>query len=547
MADLGDVIANRYRLDELIGRGGMAAVYRAWDVPLARPVAVKLLRPEILADPDLAFRFRREAHAATVLRHPNVVACLDTGREGDQPYLVMDLVDGEDLAARLRRDGALPPAEATRIAIDVARGLAVAHARGIVHRDVKPGNILLGTDGVARVTDFGIARLAAEAEATIPGTTLGSVHYFSPEQARGATTTAASDVYSLGLVLFEMLTGTRPFSGSSPAEIALARVDAPAPSPVAVNPSLPPALDAVVRRALAPDPADRFPNGGAIAAELEALTRPAPMATGRRTDGLRVAPMAVARRTGSGIVPLAAVVAIILALVGGLSLVQLIGGDGGVVALEPSPTPRDPVVPRVTPDLGAPSATPAPTPAPTRRPDGTLDLCTTTRGAACALEPDVYAPSLFVPEVVFETGEGWSTVLHAEDLLVLARAEGYLAIASNGTIFDEGELVETRRTARALARATADNGDLDIVDEGRLTIDGHDGTWLDVDADDDERVEVFGTTDDVYFAEVGTVTRFAFIDVGDTPVIVVIEPVEGFGLEDILDAADGTLRSLAFR
>jgi hypothetical protein len=188
-----------------------------------------------------------------------------------------------------------------------------------------------------------------------------------------------------------------------------------------------------------------------------------------------------------------------------------------------------------------------PTPAPTRRPDGTLDLCTTTRGAACALEPDVYAPSLFVPEVVFETGEGWSTVLHAEDLLVLARAEGYLAIASNGTIFDEGELVETRRTARALARATADNGDLDIVDEGRLTIDGHDGTWLDVDADDDERVEVFGTTDDVYFAEVGTVTRFAFIDVGDTPVIVVIEPVEGFGLEDILDAADGTLRSLAFR
>src|SRR5918994_1483928 len=144
MAELGTVIAGRSRPDEPTGRGGMAAVYRAGALPLARPVALKLLRPEILADPDLALRFRREAHAATVLRHPNVVACLDTGREGDQPYLVMDLVDGEDLAARLHRDGALPPAEAARIATEVARGLSVAHARGIVHRDVKPGNIRWG-------------------------------------------------------------------------------------------------------------------------------------------------------------------------------------------------------------------------------------------------------------------------------------------------------------------------------------------------------------------------------------------------------------------
>src|SRR5918995_5437679 len=147
MAELGTVIAGRYRLDELMGGGGRGSVYRAWDLPLARPVALKLLRPEILADPDLALRFRREAHAATVLRHPNVVACLDTGTDGDNPYLVMDLVEGEDLSARLKRGGRLAPWQVARIGLDVARGLAVAHVRGVVHRDGKPGNILLATDG----------------------------------------------------------------------------------------------------------------------------------------------------------------------------------------------------------------------------------------------------------------------------------------------------------------------------------------------------------------------------------------------------------------
>src|SRR3954451_23148230 len=249
----------------------MATIHEAMDLRLERPVAVKLLRPEAAADADLADRFRREALAATVLRHPNIVACLDTGTDDGQPYLVMDLVDGEDLAARLKRGGRLAPIHAARIGLDVARALGVAHVRGIVHRDVKPGNILLASDGRAMVTDFGIARLAADAEAARPGTTLGSVHYFSPEQAKGATTTPASDVYSLGLVLYETLTGQRAWSGDTTAALAAARIGNRAPSVQAVRPSVPAALDAVVARALDPDPAERFDSGNAMAAALEPL------------------------------------------------------------------------------------------------------------------------------------------------------------------------------------------------------------------------------------------------------------------------------------
>ena len=267
------LIGGRYRLGPVIGRGGMATIHRATDQRLDRAVAVKLLRPEVSRDRDLAQRFRREALAATVLRHPNIVACLDTGTDGDQPYLVMELVDGEDLAARLKRGGRLAPGQVAHIGLDVARGLGVAHLRGIVHRDIKPGNILLAADGRAMVADFGIARLAADAEAALPGTTLGSVHYFSPEQARGLTTTPASDVYSLGLLLYEALTGTRAWTGATTDAIALARVGAAAPSPMAIVPDVPAALDAVVRRALASEAADRYPNGASMAAALEPIAQ----------------------------------------------------------------------------------------------------------------------------------------------------------------------------------------------------------------------------------------------------------------------------------
>ncbi len=270
MAEIGQVLGGRYRLIELLGQGGMATIYRATDTGLGRDVALKLLRPEYLRDPDFSSRFRQEAQAAASLSHPNVVTVHDYGEDPSGPFIAMELVDGEDLATILKRSGALPPRQAARIAAGVARALGAAHAKGIIHRDVKPGNVLIGRDGRVKVVDFGIARAVAEAQMTMPGTTLGSVHYFSPEQARGDATTTASDIYSLGIVLYEMLTGLRPWTGDSAASVALARLSGPVPDPVAVRSSLPPDLAAITRKALALDPDERFSSAGAMADALEA-------------------------------------------------------------------------------------------------------------------------------------------------------------------------------------------------------------------------------------------------------------------------------------
>ena len=271
MAEIGNVLGDRYRLIELLGQGGMATIYRARDSQLERDVAVKVLRPEYGRDPDFSSRFRQEAQAAASLNHPNVVAVYDYGQDAAGPYIVMELVDGEDLASVIRRTGALPPRQAARIAGEVARALAAAHARGFVHRDVKPGNVLVARDGRVKVADFGIARAVAEAQMTLPGTTLGSVHYFSPEQARGEQATASSDIYALGIVLFELLTGRRPWEGDSAASIAMARLSGPVPSPAGVRSGVPPALDAIVQRALSREPSSRFPTAAAMADALDAF------------------------------------------------------------------------------------------------------------------------------------------------------------------------------------------------------------------------------------------------------------------------------------
>ena len=269
LAEIGSVLGGRYRLIELLGQGGMATIYRATDAQLRRDVAVKLLRPEYGRDPDFVARFELEARSVASLSSPNVVAVHDFGMDPAGPYIVMDYVDGEDLATLLRRNGALPPRKAARIAADVARAIAAAHARGIVHRDIKPANILIAQDGRVQVADFGIARALAEAQMTLPGTTLGSIHYMSSEQARGELATERSDIYSLGVVLFEMLAGRRPFEGDSAGSVAMARLTPPVPVVSQFRAGIPADLEAICVTAMAIDPADRFPTATAMAGVLE--------------------------------------------------------------------------------------------------------------------------------------------------------------------------------------------------------------------------------------------------------------------------------------
>ena len=554
MAEPGDLLAGRFRLDELIGRGGMATVFRAWDTLLGRPVAVKLLRPEITADPDLELRFRREAHAAAVLHHPNVVGYLGAGTDGATPFLVMELVDGDDLATRIRRDAPLPPEVAARIARDVANGLAIAHARGIVHRDVKPGNILVDADGRARITDFGVARIAAEAEATIPGTTLGSVHYFSPEQARGLATTPASDVYSLGLVLFEMLTATRPFGGDTPAAVAVARVGAPAPAPRAVTPTVPGDIDAVVVRALDPEPAARYPEAGAFADALDrCLAVPASVDPMSTTARYAAQPATAGERATVSTKPgLAAPVLGLLA-----ALVLVVASVGAILTLGSEPDPRtglaapsqDPGT-TGTPDPGTtapstpdPSDPPAATPDPT--PEQSVDLCEPDPGTTCALAAGTYAPSRFEPMVSFELDDGWGAFRAGDRLMVLARDEGYLTLASGDiTAFDGDEEYEVRSNANAIADAFASDPAIVVLDRTRDRVDGHRAIRLDL-VPSGDRAPLFGSGGDVFYAEPDTVTRVYVFEVRGEPVILALEGANGVDLDGFLDAAGGALSSLS--
>jgi Protein kinase domain len=547
------LIADRYRLGPVIGRGGMATIHRAEDTRSGRAVAIKILRPEIGADPDLADRFRREALAATVLRHRNIVACTDTGTDAGAPYLVMELVEGEDLAVRLRRDGAVPPSEVVRIGLDVARGLGAAHLRGIVHRDVKPGNILLARDGRAMITDFGIARLAMDAEATLPGTTLGSVQYFSPEQAQGATTSPASDVYGLGLVLYEALTGRRPWAGATPAESALARVGATAPSPRDVQPEVPAALDAIVMRCLAPDPADRYPSGNGLAAALEPLvpvrtagvagsaSRATTRPVGRAASRAPTRPARVGRTTPrrGGVVRLVALLGLLAVSVGGFAMVVAGASPGGTTAdatAKPSRTPR------ATPTAAARS-----TPRPAATPATILasDVCHPILDVACSLEGARYAPTGLTPGVAFTLGDGWSASIVADDLVVLTRPEGALTFASH-VASPDGDDRFSDGSAKRVVAAFAKARDAKATKPAKVTIDGHTGRSVDVTANDGVRPAMFRAGGRPYDLEAGRPTRLVALDDDAGTLVLVIEPSAGHTLRDILDTADVVASTLTF-
>ncbi len=262
------MVDGRYRIVGRIGSGGMADVYEAEDTQLGRRVALKLLHRQFAEDPEFVERFRREASAAAGLSHPNIVQVFDRGEWDGTYYIAMELLEGRNLKEIVREHGALEPALAVDIVVQILKAARFAHRRGIVHRDIKPHNVIVDTDGRAKVTDFGIARAGAS-DMTETGSIMGTAQYLSPEQAQGHPVDARSDLYSIGVVLYELLTGAPPFDADSPVTIALKQVSEDPLSPRARNPAVPPALDSVVMRALRKDPAERYQDADEFIAALE--------------------------------------------------------------------------------------------------------------------------------------------------------------------------------------------------------------------------------------------------------------------------------------
>lgn len=281
---IGRVIGGRYEILQRLGAGGMATVYLANHRLLERKVAVKILNPEYASDEEFVRRFRREAQAAASLSHPNIVSIYDVGHEGDIHYIVMEYVPGETLKELINREGPLPVRRAVDIATQICDALVCAHRNRIIHRDIKPHNILLTEDGRAKVSDFGIARAAASATLTHSGSIVGSVHYFAPEQARGSITDEKSDVYSLGIVLYEMLTGKVPFQGESPISVALRHVQERIPSPRETVPSIPPEVERIVMQAAERDPQQRYQSAAQMLGDLRRVARMLPGADERDLD-----------------------------------------------------------------------------------------------------------------------------------------------------------------------------------------------------------------------------------------------------------------------
>ena len=272
----GRVLGNRYELIEKVGNGGMATVYKATDMVLKRYVAVKILRDEFTTDEEFIKRFETEAQSAARLTHPNIVSIYDVGVDAGIYYIVMELIQGKTLKEIIVEEkGPLPWKWSVNVAIQIASALEMAHKNNIIHRDIKPHNIIITEDGIAKVTDFGIAKAVSNSTITAFGKTIGSVHYFSPEHARGGYTDAKSDLYSLGVVLYEMVTGRVPFDADTPVSIALKHMQEPPVPPIEVNPNLPEALNNIILKTLQKDPMYRYQTATELLVDLrKALKNP---------------------------------------------------------------------------------------------------------------------------------------------------------------------------------------------------------------------------------------------------------------------------------
>ncbi len=329
---VGTQLSGRYRLDAQVGTGGMSTVYRAFDATLERRVAIKLMHRDIAGDIDQLERFRREARAVAQLSHPHIVGVIDAGEDEGRPYIVFEFVEGETLKDRIRRLGRLPVDEAIAYAIEIARALGAAHERGIVHRDVKPQNVLVDEEGSAKVTDFGIARTMDDSGITAEGRVLGTTDYVSPEQALGHNVNGQSDIYSLGIVLYEMLTGDVPFHGENQVSVAMKHVREDLPDVSRRRPEVSAGLAATLDRMTAKDLERRYPDALSLQADLEdALTRELSRtghSTGEATAVLATLPEGTRRRLPLRMrrpLPIFAVIALIAV---GVALAVLLAREG---------------------------------------------------------------------------------------------------------------------------------------------------------------------------------------------------------------------------
>jgi serine/threonine protein kinase len=347
---LGTSLNGRYRLEARIASGGMSTVYRATDVTLERQVAVKLMNREVASDSDLLERFRREARAVAQLSHPHIVGVIDAGEDDSRPYIVFEYVEGETLKERIRRLGRLPIPEAVAYAIEIARALGAAHSRHIVHRDVKPQNVLIDQEGSAKVTDFGIARTLEEDGLTADGRVLGTTDYVSPEQALGQHVSGQSDLYSLGIVLYEMLTGEVPFSGENQVAVAMKHVREEIPDVQDKRPEVSAALAAVLETATAKRESDRYADDTELIADLEDVlgleAARAGSATGEVTTVLKTLPSRAQSRVPLRvrhplvIVPSLLVVAAVIAAAVVFLLPRTHHGTGALSQAAPKSTPH---------------------------------------------------------------------------------------------------------------------------------------------------------------------------------------------------------------